>query len=87
MVFTLNNKVLNDNDRMRFRSFTAVVLIRLFCVLSGDVLLKPIIECAGKDISHWFDPKTKDVSGFNTIGMTHMIKLQLHFHVFLNMRY
>nr|AAI55726.1 Cyb5d1 protein [Danio rerio] len=28
----------------------------------GDVLLKPIIECAGKDISHWFDPKTKDVS-------------------------
>lgn len=27
----------------------------------GDVLLKPIIECAGKDISHWFDPKTKDI--------------------------
>ncbi|XP_066578726.1 cytochrome b5 domain-containing protein 1 isoform X2 [Amia ocellicauda] len=27
----------------------------------GDVLLKPIIEAAGKDISHWFNPKTKDV--------------------------
>ena len=28
----------------------------------GDILLMPIIECAGKDISHWFDPTTKDVS-------------------------
>ncbi|XP_005997956.1 cytochrome b5 domain-containing protein 1 [Latimeria chalumnae] len=27
----------------------------------GDVLLKPIVEAAGKDISHWFDPKTKDI--------------------------
>ncbi|KAM4611689.1 cytochrome b5 domain-containing protein 1 [Polymixia lowei] len=27
----------------------------------GDVLLMPIIECAGKDISHWFDSNTKDV--------------------------
>ncbi|KAM4537076.1 cytochrome b5 domain-containing protein 1 [Odontesthes bonariensis] len=29
--------------------------------LEGDVLLLPIMECAGKDISCWFDPKTKDV--------------------------
>lgn len=28
----------------------------------GDVLLKPVIEAAGKDITHWFDKKTKDVS-------------------------
>lgn len=28
---------------------------------SGDVLLKPIVEAAGKDISHWFDRKTKEV--------------------------
>lgn len=28
----------------------------------GDLLLKPIIEVAGQDISHWFDPKTRDVS-------------------------
>ncbi|TRY94231.1 hypothetical protein DNTS_028576 [Danionella cerebrum] len=27
---------------------------------NGDVILKPIIECAGKDISHWFVPKKKD---------------------------
>ncbi|KAM7376796.1 hypothetical protein PAMA_013532 [Pampus argenteus] len=27
----------------------------------GDALLLPIIECAGKDISCWFDPETKDV--------------------------
>ncbi|XP_064642922.1 cytochrome b5 domain-containing protein 1-like [Lineus longissimus] len=27
----------------------------------GDVLLKPIIASAGKDISHWFDAKTKDI--------------------------
>ncbi|TDG99351.1 hypothetical protein EPR50_G00193110 [Perca flavescens] len=27
----------------------------------GDALLLPIIECAGKDISSWFDPATKDV--------------------------
>ncbi|CAB3987130.1 Hypothetical predicted protein [Paramuricea clavata] len=28
---------------------------------AGDVLLKPIIESAGKDISHWFDRKTKEI--------------------------
>ncbi|XP_071498439.1 cytochrome b5 domain-containing protein 1-like [Diadema setosum] len=27
----------------------------------GSVLLKPIIACAGKDISHWFDRKTQDI--------------------------
>ncbi|XP_060587504.1 cytochrome b5 domain-containing protein 1-like [Ruditapes philippinarum] len=27
----------------------------------GDVLLKPIVQAAGKDISHWFDRKTKDI--------------------------
>uniref|UniRef100_UPI00398EA53A cytochrome b5 domain-containing protein 1 n=1 Tax=Pristiophorus japonicus TaxID=55135 RepID=UPI00398EA53A len=27
----------------------------------GDILLKPILEAAGQDISHWFDEKTKDV--------------------------
>lgn len=28
---------------------------------AGDILLKPIIEMAGQDISHWFDPKAKDI--------------------------
>lgn len=27
----------------------------------GDTLLKPILESAGKDISHWFNPKTNDI--------------------------
>ncbi|XP_008574883.1 PREDICTED: cytochrome b5 domain-containing protein 1 isoform X2 [Galeopterus variegatus] len=26
----------------------------------GNLLLKPIVEVAGQDISHWFDPKTRD---------------------------
>jgi hypothetical protein len=30
----------------------------------GDVLLKPIIDVAGQDISHWFDPKTKDIKRY-----------------------
>lgn len=29
---------------------------------AGDVLLKPVVAHAGKDISHWFDPQTGDVS-------------------------
>ncbi|KAL3862373.1 hypothetical protein ACJMK2_008344 [Sinanodonta woodiana] len=27
----------------------------------GDVLLKPIVQAAGQDISHWFNPKTKSI--------------------------
>lgn len=27
----------------------------------GDVLLKPILQGGGKDISHWFNPKSKDL--------------------------
>nr|XP_045017184.1 cytochrome b5 domain-containing protein 1-like [Jaculus jaculus] len=27
----------------------------------GDLLMKPILEVAGQDISHWFDPVTKDL--------------------------
>lgn len=34
----------------------------------GDLLLKPILEVAGQDISHWFDPKTKDVSSVGVWG-------------------
>ena len=28
---------------------------------TGNILLKPLIDSAGQDISHWFDPKTKDI--------------------------
>ncbi|XP_070623402.1 cytochrome b5 domain-containing protein 1 [Erythrolamprus reginae] len=27
----------------------------------GDLLMKPILEVAGKDISHWFNPRTRDI--------------------------
>lgn len=33
----------------------------------GDLLLKPIVEVAGQDISHWFDPKTKDVGALESM--------------------
>lgn len=33
-------------------------------VCVGDVLLLPIMEFAGKDISSWFDPETEDVRQF-----------------------
>lgn len=36
------------------------------CSYPGDLLLKPIVEVAGQDISHWFDPKTRDVSSAGT---------------------
>ncbi|XP_077170485.1 cytochrome b5 domain-containing protein 1 [Paroedura picta] len=36
-------------------------LSRLASEHKGDLLLKPILEAAGKDISHWFNPKTKDI--------------------------
>ena len=32
---------------------------------TGDIALKPIIASAGQDISHWFNPKTGDVSFIN----------------------
>lgn len=38
------------------------------CSFPGDLLLKPIVEVAGQDISHWFDPKTRDVSSAGTRG-------------------
>ena len=45
-------------------SFLGVVfnLTSLCEKYGGDILLKPIIAHAGKDISHWFDPQTRDVS-------------------------
>ena len=36
--------------------------LKSYLSLLGDVLLKPIVAAGGKDISHWFDKKTKDVS-------------------------
>jgi len=30
----------------------------------GDVLLKPIVLCAGTDISHWFNKKTREIKTY-----------------------
>ena len=34
----------------------------LLCDVVGDALLKPILQFGGKDLSHWFNAKTRDVS-------------------------
>ncbi|XP_078284278.1 cytochrome b5 domain-containing protein 1 isoform X2 [Rhinoraja longicauda] len=34
----------------------------------GDVLLKPILEAAGQDISHWFDEEREDVCSEETLN-------------------
>ncbi|KAK2863514.1 hypothetical protein Q5P01_003047 [Channa striata] len=36
-------------------------LTPLMSQYKGDALLLPIMDCAGKDISSWFDPETRDV--------------------------
>jgi hypothetical protein len=36
--------------------------LTMFGPFLGDILLKPIIDVAGLDISHWFDSRTRDVS-------------------------
>ena len=42
--------------------FEQVGNIFLSPYIPGDILLKPIVQAGGKDISHWFNAKTKDVS-------------------------
>ncbi|XP_063786890.1 cytochrome b5 domain-containing protein 1 [Pseudophryne corroboree] len=39
-------------------------LTRLAVEHRGDILLKPIIAAAGKDISHWFHPKNRDIKTY-----------------------
>ncbi|NP_001017684.1 cytochrome b5 domain-containing protein 1 [Danio rerio] len=61
--FTPNEVSLHNTINDIWVSYLGKVydLTPLLEAYKGDVLLKPIIECAGKDISHWFDPKTKDI--------------------------
>jgi cytochrome b involved in lipid metabolism len=35
---------------------------------TGSLLLKPLVADAGKDVSHWFNPTTGDVSGARGCG-------------------
>ena len=37
-------------------------------LLIGDVLVKPIVAAAGRDISHWFDKESGNVSVSFAIG-------------------
>ncbi len=60
-------------------SFLGVVynLTSLCEKYAGDILLKPIVAYAGKDISHWFDLQTKDVSDIYYIYNSHQYTLLL----------
>ncbi|XP_078064812.1 cytochrome b5 domain-containing protein 1 isoform X1 [Mustelus asterias] len=35
---------------------------------TGDILLRPVLEAAGQDISHWFDEERKDVCGEEAVN-------------------
>jgi len=52
-----------NNILVTYGTLQVLYCIVLYCiVVEGNVLLKPIIQSAGKDISHWFNTTTKDVS-------------------------
>jgi hypothetical protein len=50
-----------QSARGTLRAISRVCDVRLRVRASG-LLVQPIIKFAGQDISHWFDPKTKEVS-------------------------
>lgn len=54
----------NDEVTLHDNALTNNILTSL----PGDILLKPIMANAGKDISHWFDSETRDVSCSVTPG-------------------
>lgn len=58
----------------------AVFHSRYLCVICtiGDVLLKPIIAHAGKDISHWFNKDTHDVSEETICKLFVLYSIQYH---------
>ena len=43
-------------------AIAAHIIVHFVPTYVGNVLLKPIIAAAGKDISHWFNAETGDVS-------------------------
>ncbi len=45
-------------QKKRIFKLTPIFLLFSF---QGDMLLKPLIDAAGQDISHWFDAKTGDL--------------------------
>ncbi|CAH1774515.1 unnamed protein product [Owenia fusiformis] len=61
--FTPNEVSVHNTLEDLWVSFLGKVydLTPLCDVHKGDVLLKPIIQAGGTDISHWFNPKLKDI--------------------------
>lgn len=61
--FTPNEVSVHDSEHDLWVSFLGRVydLTPLSEKHNRNILLKPIIANAGKDISHWFDAKTKDI--------------------------
>ncbi|XP_076019337.1 cytochrome b5 domain-containing protein 1 [Genypterus blacodes] len=61
--FTPNEVSAHNTPEDLWVSFLGKVcdLTPLIDQCKDDVLLRPIIECAGKDISYWFNTDTKDV--------------------------
>lgn len=64
--FTPNEVSIHDSQHDLWVSFLGKVydLTPLSVKHDGNILLKPIIANGGKDISHWFDKKTKDIRKF-----------------------
>jgi len=61
--YTPNEVSVHNTPKDLWVSFLGKVynLTPLCQQFAGDTLLRPIITAAGKDISHWFHPKTKDI--------------------------
>ena len=59
--YTPNEVSVHNTPKDLWASFLGKVynLTPLCQQFAGDTLLRPIITAAGKDISHWFHPKTK----------------------------
>lgn len=86
----LKNMCLINNKLHKYWNgmyYLAIVYYYYFYI--GDVLLKPIIQEAGKDISHWFDKKTREVNRFVvlTYGYWYDIKYDIYYGVIIDVIY
>lgn len=65
--YTAAEVALHSSSKDLWVSFLGKVynLTPLITKYAGDVLLKPILNSGGKDISHWFNTENKDISDFD----------------------
>jgi len=65
--YTAAEVALHSSSKDLWVSFLGKVynLTPLVTKYAGDVLLKPILNSGGKDISHWFNTENKDISDFD----------------------